>query len=391
MKSKKHLAIISTHPIQYNAPLFKLLSNQPYFTIKVFYTRGQTESEVFDKDFGQSVEWDIPLLEEYDFTFVKNISSPPETARFNGIINPTLNKEILDWRPDALLVFGWSYSSHLKAIRYFYNKIPVFFRGDSTLIDETLTFSFKKIIRRLFLTWVYRHINFALYVGSANKAYFLAHGLKFHQLLFAPHAVDNHRFADPAGIDSNKAKAWKNSLGIKENERVFLFAGKLTKKKNPELLIKSFLALPQNWKLVIAGSGELENELKQKYESCSSIIFIGFQNQSKMPVVYRLGDVFILPSQGPGETWGLAINEAMACGKAVIVSDKCGCSADLVVNDKNGYVFEHDKQESLEKCMRLVMKNYKEQGIYSQQLISNWSYAATVDQIDRTLRQFFGE
>jgi glycosyltransferase involved in cell wall biosynthesis len=59
-----------------------------------------------------------------------------------------------------------------------------------------------------------------------------------------------------------------------------------------------------------------------------------------MPVVYRLGDIFVLPSIGPGETWGLAVNEAMACKRPAVVSTKCGCAPDLVTEKNTGWVFE---------------------------------------------------
>lgn len=232
MKPKRRLAIITSHPIQYNAPLFKAMNETgSSFTIKVFYTWGQSKEKVFDKEFGLDFDWDIPLLEGYEYTFVKNVSPNPGTHHFKGIINPTLHQEIEEWKADALLVFRWSFSSHLKAIRHFYKKIPVLFRGDSTLIDEAAGFSFKKIVRRLFLRWIYSHINYALYVGSASKRYFLAHGLKPKQLLFSPHAIDNNRFSHNDISYSQKAQSWRVELGIQESDVVFYLPQNLSKKK----------------------------------------------------------------------------------------------------------------------------------------------------------------
>ncbi len=383
---QKRLAIISTHPIQYNAPLFRLIHESDVcFSIKVFYTWSQSQQEVFDKEFGVAVKWDIPLLEGYDYTFVANTSSAPGSHHFNGIVNSSLNKEIEDWKADAVLIYGWAFSGHLKAIRYFHKRIPVLFRGDSTLLDEPAGFSVKKFLRRTSLKWIYSHIDYALYVGTANQNYFLANGLKRNQLLFAPHAIDNNRFADQADEYEIASKKWRTDLGISAKESVFLFAAKLTKKKNSELLIKAFLALETKATLLIVGNGELETELKEKYKTYPNIIFIGFQNQSLMPVVYRLGNVFVLPSQGPGETWGLAVNEAMACGRAVIASDKCGCSTDLISTGKNGYVFESGDLACLQKCMQASLKNYKHAGLYSQQIIQNWNYQKTIDQLQAVL------
>ena len=99
----KKLAIISSHPIQYNAPLFELLHRNGKVRIKVFYTWGKNVlKEKFDPGFGKVIEWDIPLLDGYEYTFVKNKSKKPGSHHFKGIINPTLIREIKEWEADAL-------------------------------------------------------------------------------------------------------------------------------------------------------------------------------------------------------------------------------------------------------------------------------------------------
>jgi len=344
----KRLAIITSHPIQYNAPLFKLLHKRNIISIKIFYTWSQTEKgAIYDPGFGKQIEWDIPLLEGYDYTFVKNTAKKPGTNHFKGIVNPTLNMEIEEWKPDAILIFGWAFNSHLKCLRYFHNKVPIFFRGDSTLIGER--WGIKLLIRTLFLKWVYTHIDIALYVGSNNKRYYERHGLKESQLFFAPHAIDNNRFNSNKEEFTSRALSWRKDLGIKEAEIVFLFAGKLEPNKNAELLIKAFKKLTnkKNVHLIIVGNGFMEKRLKQRYSSIPNLHFIDFQNQSRMPIVYHLGDVFVLPSKGPVETWGLAINEAMACSRAILVSDRCGAAVDLVNNGINGFIFKNNNSSHL--------------------------------------------
>jgi len=78
-----------------------------------------------------------------------------------------------------------------------------------------------------------------LYVGTANKNYFLAHGLKLSQLIYAPHAIDINRFAADDDEQNTQALKWREELGITAEEIVFLFAGKLSKKKNPEILVEA--------------------------------------------------------------------------------------------------------------------------------------------------------
>ena len=335
----KRLAIITTHPIQYNAPLFTLLSGSDTILPKVFYTWGSSgKGDKYDPDFGKNIEWDIPLFEGYEYTFVKNTASDPGSHHFKGIINPTLNKEIEEWQPDFVLVFGWSFDSHLRCLRYFHGKVPVLFRGDSTLLDEAP--GIKKWVRRFFLRWVYRHVDYALYVGTNNKEYFLAHGMRNEQLIFAPHAIDNKRFAEPDYLYRQEAQQWKKELGIDEKDLVVLFAGKLEPKKNPFFLLElAKRTESKRVKFIFSGNGQMEEELKNRAGNDARFHFIDFQNQSKMPVVYRLCDIFILPSKGPGETWGLAANEAMASGCILMLSDRVGGSIDLVGEGKNGICF----------------------------------------------------
>ena len=352
----KKLAIISTHPIQYNAPFYKLLTERNKIEIKVFYTWSQAENKKkFDPGFGKYISWDIPLLEGYNYMFVQNIANKPGSHHYKGLQNPSLIKEIQKWGATAVLVYGWSFESHLKAIKFFKNKIAVLFRGDSTLLDEKP--GIKKIIRRLFLRYVYAHVDVALYTGTANNAYFKAHGLNDSKLEFMPHAVDNKRF-EPSTKNFHEAVSLRQKMKISKDATVFLFAGKLEEKKQPDFLAKIFCEITnEHTFLLIVGNGNLEKDLKEKYINHPQIRFLDFVNQQEMPSVYASCDVFILPSKGPGETWGLSINEAMAGGKAVIVSNACGAAYDLIVNDINGFIFEKNNPEMLKSYMEIIQKN----------------------------------
>lgn len=393
----KRLAIIVTHPIQYYSPLFREINEAGQIELMVFYTWSQAQGKKYDPGFGKEVDWDIPLLEGYNYTFVKNSAKNPGSNSYYGIVNLTLINEIENWKPDAILVIGWNFKSHLKAMRYFKEKIPVYFRGDSTLLDETA--GFRKLARRIFLRWVYKHIDYAFYVGTRNKEYFLAHGMKEEQLIFAPHAIDNERFYDNYGSYKQKALEWRRSLGIKDDDFVFLFAGKLEPKKNPMLLLKVFITLERpKTHLIFAGNGILENELKNyaqdnstiKQSSNAAIHFLNFQNQSMMPIVYHLGDLFVLPSVS--ETWGLAVNEAMACGLPVIVSNKVGCAVDLIEQGKNGYAFQSNNKTELHRaiieCLNAWMNDrnkFIQLGLNSHEKIKDYSMEVLAVNIIRSI------
>jgi len=381
----KRLVIITTHPIQYYSPVFKLLTERTKIEIKVFYTWGEQSLEKFDPGFNKKIEWDIPVLEGFDYEWAENTSKEPGSHHFKGVITPGLINQIKAWTPDALLVYGWGYNSHLKALRYFKNKTPVFFRGDSTLLDEKK--GLKSTLKSVFLRWVYRHVDYVFYVGANSKAYFKKYGLKENQLIFAPHAIDNDRFfADK----KQEATLLRQNLGIKDDDLLVMFAGKLEEKKAPLQLLDAFLTLNKPaTHLLFVGNGPLENKLKQKAKDCSNVHFMDFQNQSGMPSIYQSCDLFCLPSIGPQESWGLAINEAMACGKAILVSDKVGAAADLVKPGQNGEVFKagslSDLLANLEKLLSAGKIELTKMGVYSKKIIENWNFETQVKAIETAI------
>ena len=381
----KRLAIITTHPIQYNAPLFALLASRGKIALKVFYTWGNKVLEnKFDPGFGKAVKWDIPLLEGYDVSFVENISKDPGSHHFKGIDNPTLIKEIEYWKADAVLVYGWSFKSHLKALRHFSGRIPVYFRGDSTILQQIGLL--KTIGRKLLLKWIYKHVDIAFYVGTNNKAYYKKFGLKEMQLVFGPHAVDNYRFSTISKTQELWISELKRSTSLDQYNTVFVYAGKLEEKKNVSMLLETFSKINnKSVGLVIVGNGALEELYKDNYKTCENIHFMDFQNQSVMPLVYRLGDVLVLPSKGPSETWGLVVNEAMATGRAILVSSDCGAAVDLVQDGVNGYVFRSDCQDSLLEKLNLLIQqhdHFAAMGNASRRIVSNWSFEHICEAIE---------
>jgi glycosyltransferase involved in cell wall biosynthesis len=371
------LAIVTTHPIQYHSPVFRELAHREAIQLRVFYG-WQGTADAVDPGFGRKVEWDIPLLAGYDHEFVENIAVDPGSHHFSGIDSPCLPGRIRDWNADAILIYGWCYKSHLSVMRRFKGKIPVYFRGDSTSLAPQSRI--RSRIRRLFLKWVYSHIDTAFSVGTHNRSYFLGHGLSASQVIHAPHAIDNDRFADESTV--SMAQAMRKSLGIDSEAIVLLLPGKLESVKQPERLLDAHRSLDDNnVHLVFAGSGALEATLRAR--AGLRVHFLGFQNQSQMPAVYRAADLVCLVSKS--ETWGLSINEAMACGRAVLANHRVGAAIDLIKPSVNGWIVSPDTSEALVQSLREAIKTgkdgLKEYGERSKLIIRNWSIASQVDAI----------
>lgn len=384
------LAIITTHPIQYNAPLFRLLQSRGKVDVKVFYTHGRSAFvERRDPGFGTVFKWDIPLLDGYDYEFQETIVRRFPGRPFLDVDSPKLIERVRLWGADAILVNTWNTHSHLRAMRYFKGKVPVYFRGESTLIDDPPGLSARKALRRIFLRWVYSHVDVALCIGTNNRGFYKALGFRDAQLVDAPYSVENDRFQEPHDEYERRAHDWRRNLGIGPDQIVFLFAGKFEPKKNPLILLEAFKRINRAAAhLILLGNGVLEPELRRAASGMQRVHFIGFQNQSMMPVAYRLGDVFVLPSQGPAETWGLAINEAMCCGRAIIASDRCGGAIDLIAPGENGFVFPHKNVSVLAEKLSWFAQNpteIKRMGAASRSRIGGWTFEKSCEAIERLM------
>lgn len=371
------IAIITTHPIQYNAPLFKKMSENPSLYVKVFYTWGQSSSSLFDPGFGVNRSWDISLLEGYEHTFLPNLAKNPGSHHFWGIRNPSIIHELDKFKPQSILVFGWNFYSHLLVLIKYRGKATLIFRGDSTLLKETNQSFLLNLARRTILKLVYFNVDFSTYVGTYNKEYYLRHGMKSSKLIFAPHAIDNSRFESESDVHMNDALLWKRRLNIPSENLVFLYVGKFEHIKNIKHLIQSFKKIENaNINLILVGTGPLEGEFVNEAKEDNRILLLGFQNQQVMPKVYRLADILVLPSLS--ETWGLVVNEAFASGIPAIVSDQVGCSIDLVIPGKTGWIFSTRTEENLDHYLMIAIEVGKtglvEMGKNAYRHIQTWNY-----------------
>ena len=134
----------------------------------------------------------------------------------------------------------------------------------------------------------------------------------------------------------------------REQVKDFLFVGRLIKEKNLLWLIDRFNN-HQELNLTIIGFGPLEEELHKAIKG-SNIKMIGAVDNQKLPEFYQKADVFILPSIS--ETWGLVVEEALNNGTPVIASDMVGAADDLLLDGKNGSIFESNNVDSFENCIK---------------------------------------
>jgi glycosyltransferase involved in cell wall biosynthesis len=339
-----HLAVLTSHPIQYHAPLFRALAQA--VDVHVLFASRASPAEQARAGFGTPFEWDVDLTSGYAHSFLQNVARHPATDRFSGCDTPHIGSRLRQGRFDALLVMGWNLKAYLQGVRAAKRLgIPVMVRGDSHL--DTPRSRLKTAAKALLYPRFLRLFDAALYVGQRSRSYYAHYRYPSDRLFFSPHCIDAAWFgARSTDEERYRLRALHN---IAPETMVLLFAGKCLPLKRPGDLIVAaarYSAGSRRAEVMVAGSGELEPSLRQAAQSLGvRLHLLGFRNQSEMPAAYAAADCLVLPSDS--ETWGLVANEALACGRPIIVSTACGCGADLARDGNVGRTYPTGDTEAL--------------------------------------------
>jgi glycosyltransferase involved in cell wall biosynthesis len=349
---KQRLGILTSHPIQYQAPWFRALAK--HFEVRVFFAHRQTAVEQGKAGFGVAFEWDVDLLSGYPHHFLENVSPRPGTDFHSGCDTPEIAEIIAREKFDAFIVNGWylkSYRQAMTACRA--AGTPVLVRGDSQLRTP------RPLLRRLGMELkqrrLLRQFDGFLAVGQRHREYLEHFGVRPDHIFFTPHFVDNEWFAAGAAQGRSKRGELRKSWGADKKTFVALFVGKFMAEKSPLDLVMAVGGIPKAEALaVFVGGGEMESAIREKAARLGApVCLAGFKNQSELPACYAAADALVLPSKS--ETWGLVVNEAMACGLPAVVSDAAGCAPDLIDEGKTGFTFPAGNPKLLAKRLGTLL------------------------------------
>lgn len=386
---KEKVAYFLSHPIQYFSPLLRLMAEE--FDLHVYYFSDASIKGNHDVGFSQKVKWDIPLLEGYNYTFLKNISGRKSLSnRFWDVVNPSLVKTLFRRKPEIVIVNGWSYFSNLLTIFVAHiSGKKVWLRAENPLNQELK--KSKKILfaKKLVLKYcLFRFVNKFLYIGSESKKFFEYYGVSSGKLIFTPYSVDNESFQKISSECSLRESTLKEELRIPTDKTIILFTGKYIEKKRPLDLIKAFHFLNEAGAfLVMVGEGALREEMENyiSKNQLKNVVLTGFVNQSAITKYYATADIFVMCS-GMGETWGLSVNEAMCFSLPVIVSSTCGSAADLVKENVNGFTFPEGDIQQLSHAIELLIQDEKQRGQFGEaslNIIENYSNDIIVENLKK--------
>lgn len=280
----------------------------------------------------------------------------------SGVVNQSsirsrLRETLSRCQPDVVAVPGWSEPTSIAAIQWARSVgVPAVMMSESTRQDEP-RWHLKEYVKRQVISMCS-----AALVGGIRHANYMAElGMNRERILDGYDIVDNEHFSKGAAAGRRQADARRRELNLPAH--YFLASARLISRKNLLGLIAAYdmyraKAGAGAWSLVILGYGEQELEIRveiQRRGLATRVRLAGFQPYDCLPVYYGLAGAFVHAALS--EPWGLVVNEAMAAGLLPIVSNACGCAADLIVDGETGFQFDPENRAQLSDLMLRVACN----------------------------------
>ena len=367
------VAFVTSHPIQYQVPVFRHLAQRDDLDFQVLFAM-LPDAAAQGAGFGVDFEWDLPLLEGYEYSILKNVSRNPGVTHFSGCDTPEISDELVHRGIDVVVVNGWVVRTCLQTLKACRKlKIPCIVRGEANNLRP------RPWWKRLLQRQLVRRYDAYLPIGTASREFYRSYGIPDDRMFDARYCIENDRFARAADLAVGQRSSIRARWGVPEETLCFLYCGKFETKKHPVELVQAIrqaVQLGANLHLLMVGDGELKPECEKLVQQHSlPVTFTGFLNQSEIVEAYVASDVLALPSDH-GETWGLVVNEGMACGLPAVVSDQVGCASDLIVEGETGWVFPFGQWNDFSKLLAELSKKTKtirEMGPACRKLISNYS------------------
>jgi glycosyltransferase involved in cell wall biosynthesis len=192
------------------------------------------------------------------------------------------------------------------------------------------------------MRWFYSMTD-VIKVPTAEYAQMLVdRGFEPWKLKIIPKAVDPELFNPDKGIGPEILAKWGIDDGI-----TLLYAGRISKDKNLELLCEAYLSLSKerpDINLLIVGEGPYLEEMKHAMSPYTRIHFTGRLLREELPPIYSNSHIFVFPSTT--DTFGMVVLEAQACGLPAIVSD-VGGPQEIISDGRTGFVAKRDDPHDL--------------------------------------------
>jgi glycosyltransferase involved in cell wall biosynthesis len=374
----KKVLLLSNIPSPYLTPLFNKLARKPDWKLDTCYV----------SSWGENVGWPEAPVQQYGVSESAILDKRfPSLRKYSIQLAATiaLLERILRKRPDYLIIYGYTRLPQLAALGWcLLTKLPFAIAGDATYYADKAS-GIRRLLKKLWLGVISKRAAAIITVGKASTMFWEVYGACSEKIFNAPFAVDNDFFAAESQKKKSEAAIFRRQNGW-HGKTIFLYVGRLIKRKNVDLLIRAIQQLgDENVLALIVGQGEEQIALEALALGDRRIYFAGSASQTELPFFYALADVLVLPSQA--EPWGLVVNEAMACGLAVVTHWQCGAAIDLVTT-ANGILLRSFTVEELTAALKLIASNgekLRRMQERSREKIVSWSFDNAASSIERAV------
>ena len=238
MNHKIKFYAFAPHPVFYHAGIYRALAKSELYTFKVYYEDKIGLEPVFVKEFNKTIEWDVDLLDGYEYEFLKNYSNKPLGGFFSrvnfGIVGTFIND-----KPDIVMFHGYvKFSDWLIFVMSKLTGAKIIFRGEAVIKGDESSAHWKQRLKRFVLKLFLKSCDVVLYSCTGNKDYWKFYDVTEDKMFPIPCAVDNVFFREARSKCLKKRIQIKDELGIDEKDFVILFSARFTTRKRPfDLLI----------------------------------------------------------------------------------------------------------------------------------------------------------
>ena len=382
------VAFLFTHRIQYFTNLLDELDRRGRIEAAAFYAHETARH--CDAGFGRNIAWDNRTTTHYSETVFPDSANRTHGPFFHSF-SRKLVSSLADFAPDAVHLNGYNAALQWQGLWWAkQHRVPVLARGDGDTLGGPMRSPLAP--QTLLAKGFARSVDHVFHQGIENEKFWLARGVPPARLSWIPCVSDGQVFRRPAFADDAARSAFRRLHGAGDEDVVFVLSGKLEPRKRPADTIKALArcTAPQA-KLWVLGSGPLEEELKEMARArnvSQSIAWLGFRNQTELPVVLQAADVLVHPSEK--DPWPYSILEGAVSGLALLLSDHVGSYPDLVTRAGAGEVFPVAEVGELARKMSEFAMNGKLRRIYQQAAraeAARYTEAAYCNQLEAVVQQ----
>lgn len=377
MADRRRLTIVMTRPTQFDGPLFAELRRNEQLDLRVYYStpEGKTVARI-DPEIGIAPDWNEMATHGYEY----------ETRESGFLGSLRFLRRVVGERPDLIIISGYVPLFHLLIALYaFLWRVPVGLRSDTTLQHSSSAGkSLRTRLKSMAFPVLLKTYSTVHPVGTLATDYLLHYGVSRERVFRFPYAVFNSWFRSESVKHRDHCSALRRTMGIAEGTFVVLGILKFHEREDPLTLVRGFAELRKQCSapshLVLVGDGPLRQDIEAaiRLGGLNCVSLPGYAPYRELPMYYSIANAFVHP--GIGESWGVSVNESMACGVPVVLSDRIGSHVDLVREGETGFVFKTKDPQSLAECLATLASDRDlchAMGQKAQALVEDWGYAAT--------------